>query len=234
MPADITPQMALAISKNDKASFKNYLVGHNGELISALRSCVQAAEPNLIYLYGISGSGKSHLLFSAMRLAQQEVIHTSYLSLTDRKVGEQMLGSVDVAHIVCIDDVHAWAGEPAKEEALFALFEQIKRAGGQLIISAQQAPQYCGFKLPDLVSRLSSGLVYALQELSEEQQFEALKLRAKHRGLVMADNTVRYLLSRSSRDTSEIFDMLDRIDQASLLEQRKVTIPFLQALLKKS
>lgn len=234
MTIEITPQMALPIAHSDKASFRNYWAGHNNELVAALRSCVQLGEPKLVYFYGNSASGKSHLLFAAMRLAGQQAINTSYLSLADPKANEQMLSMVGVEQLVCIDDVHAWAGDCVKEAVLFTLFEQIKHAGGQLLIAGQQAPQHSDFSLRDLVSRLSSGLVYALHELNEEQQFEALKLRANHRGLVISDNTVRYLLSRSSRDTSELFDILDRIDQASLVEQRKVTIPFLQALLKKT
>ena len=225
--------MSLPIAQSDKASFKNYLIGDNSELVEALRSSVRIAEPKLIYLYGNSGSGKSHLLFAAMRLSKDESIATSYLSLANPKVNEQMLGMIDVRHLTCIDDVHAWVGDDGNEKALFTLFEQLKHSGGRLLISGKKTPQNCGFGLNDLVSRLSSGLVYGLRELTEEQQFEALKLRANHRGLVISDNTVRYLLSRSSRDTSELFDILDQIDRASLVEQRKVTIPFLQALLKK-
>ena len=233
MPSSTTPQMALPIGLCDKASFRNFCVGPNRELIEALRACVQLNDPKLVYLYGTNGSGKSHLMFAAMRLAGEEVINTSYLSLTDPKVNEQMLTMIDAGHLVCIDDIHAWSGDGAAEQALFTLFEQIKHADGRLLISALKAPDNCGFELTDLVSRLSSGLVYPLHALSEEQQFEALQLRANHRGLMISDESVRYLLSRSSRDTSELFDILDRIDQASLIEKRKVTIPFLQALLKK-
>lgn len=233
MSSPTTPQMALPIALSDKASFSNFCVGNNDELIEALHSCVQLREPQLVFFYGNGGSGKSHLLFAAMRLAGEEVINTSYLSLADPKVNEQMLEMIDAKHLICIDDVHKWVGDDDKEQALFTLFEQIKHAGGQLLISASQAPDNCGFELRDLVSRLASGLVYPLHALSEEQQFAALKLRANHRGLVISDDTVRYLLSRSSRDTSELFDILDQIDQASLIEKRKVTIPFLQTLLKK-
>jgi len=233
MPEFTTPQMALPIALSDKASFRNFCVGAHGELIESLHSCVQLREPKLVYFYGNSGTGKSHLLFSAIRLAAQEAINTSYLSLADPKVNQQMLAMIDAQHLVCIDDVHAWAGDDDREQALFTLFEQIKHAGGQLLISGLKAPAHCGFELRDLVSRLASGLVYPLHALTEEQQFEALQSRANHRGLVISDDAVRYLLSRSSRDTSELFDILDRIDQASLVEKRKVTIPFLQRLLKK-
>ena len=56
-------------------------------------------------------------------------------------------------------------------------------------------------------------------------------MRAKHRGLSIADDVVRYILTRSTRNTGELLGLLDKIDHASLVEKRKVTIPFLQQIL---
>ncbi len=225
-------QMVLPIALSDKASFENFYLGSNSELVHAIRSSVESAEPKLIYFYGNQSSGKSHLLFSATRLADTASIANSYLSLADPYVSQKMLEMVNTAGIVCIDNAHAWAGDEDKEQTLFALFEQVKHSSGRLLISAERTPDKCGFKLKDLISRLSSGLIYPLRDLSEEQQYQALKLRANHRALVISDKTFRYLLSRSSRDTSELFAILDRIDKTSLEERRKVTIPFLQAFLE--
>ncbi len=230
---ELPGQLAFPLSGNDKASFNNYWHGHNTELVTALESSVTIGEPKLIYFYGPSGVGKSHLLFAAMRLAKSEVINTSYLSLSDEYVTANMLAVADVKHIVCVDDIDAWAGDRDKERALFTLFEQIKHAGGQLIISSNKPPEVAGFIIKDLVSRLSSGLIYALHELNDEQRFEALKMRAKAKGLSISDDAVRYLQSRWSRDTGELFEVLEKIDYASLVEQRRVTIPFLQNLLKR-
>ncbi len=226
-------QLAFPLSVSDKASFENYWLGRNTELVAAIEASVKVAEPKVVFYYGPSGAGKSHLLFAAMRLAKHESINTSYLSLTDAYVSPDMLAVVDVEHLVCVDDIEAWAGDVDKERALFTLFEQIKHANGQLIVSATQPPELSGFVIKDLVSRLSSGLIYPLHELDDEQRFDALKMRAKHRGLSISDDAVRYLQSRSPRDTGQLFGVLDLIDHASLVEQRRVTIPFLQNLLKR-
>jgi len=234
-PADPTSgQLAFPIAGNEKASFENYWVGHNSELVSALRASLQTGEPKVIYFYGPSGSGKSHLLFAAMRLAKDEVINTSYLSLSDAYVSPAMLDVVDVDHVVCVDNIQAWSGNEDKERALFTLFEQIKHSGGLLLVSANQPPDASGFVIRDLVSRLSSGLIYALRELSDEQRFEAIKMRAQQRGLSMNDDVVKFLVSRATRDTADLFSILDRIDKASLAEKRRVTIPFLQDLLNRN
>jgi len=231
-PISDAGQLAFALAGEDKAGFDNFWVGHNTELVSALTTSVTTGEPKVVYFYGQHGSGKSHLLFAAMRLAKDEVINTSYLSLLDPSIELGMLEMVDLKHIVCIDNIQAWAGDEGKERALFTLFEQVKHAGGQLLISAHQPPEQTGFVIHDLVSRLASGLIYALHMLSDEQQLEALKMRANYRGLSMNDDALKYLVSRAPRDTASLFTILDAIDQASLVEQRRVTIPFLQKIFK--
>jgi DnaA family protein len=190
----------------------------------------------LVFFYGPSGSGKSHLLFAAAQLARSEVVNASYLSLENPlfQSGNSLplAEMVDVAHLVCIDDATACAGDLEQERSLFSLFEQVKHAGGQLLVAARQAPEQANFMLTDLESRLNSGLIYPLVALSDEQKFEAIKLRARQRGLKIGDEVVRYLLSRGSRDTRQLFEMLDTLDRASLIEKRRITIPFLQSIIK--
>lgn len=226
-------QIPLPLNLGDKANFENFWIGHNHELVTAIKSRVLTGEPGVLYYYGPHSSGKSHLLFAAMRLARDEVVNTSYLSLDNPSVTTAMLAAADVEHLVCIDNLEEWAGDEQRERALFTLFEQVRHYRGQLLISASHPPDQCGCKLADLVSRLSSGLVYPLRALTEEQQFEAIRMRAQLRGLSIADDAIKYLLRRSSRDTGELFTTLDTIDRASLIEKRRITIPFLQALIRR-
>jgi len=46
----------------------------------------------------------------------------------------------------------------------------------------------------------------------------------------MPEEVVQYILSRYPRDLRSLFDLLERIDRASLVQQRRVTIPFLRRL----
>ena len=46
----------------------------------------------------------------------------------------------------------------------------------------------------------------------------------------MPEEVVQYILGRYPRDMHSLFDLLDRIDRASLAQQRRVTIPFLRRL----
>ena len=133
--------------------------------------------------------------------------------------------------LVCLDDVDALAGERRWEEALFHLYNRIRERGACLVVSCASAPARLQLSLPDLGSRLSWGLVYQLRALDDDQRLLALQLRARQRGCDMPDETGRYLLRRLPRDMPALFDLLDRLDDASLVAQRKLTVPFVKSVL---
>lgn len=224
-------QLAMPLSVDQKASFDNFWPGGHQELVASLKDTVEHGQPPLVYCYGPKASGKSHLLYAAMRLASELQVNTSFLPLTDSYINTEMLALVDVANVVCVDDINAWAGDNRKERALFSLFEQIKASDGCLLITAANAPSEQGFVIPDLVSRLASGLLYPLHELSDQQQRAVLKLRAREKGLDIADDVLKYLTQRSSRDTAKLILLLDELDYAALVAKRRITIPFVKQFL---
>ena len=47
----------------------------------------------------------------------------------------------------------------------------------------------------------------------------------------MSNDVADYLLRRCPRDMDSLFNLLNRLDQASLAAQRRLTIPFVRDLL---
>ena len=117
------------------------------------------------------------------------------------------------------------------ERAVFALFEQLRQRGGRLVVSAATAPGEVCFGLPDLASRLKSGGVYRLQSLDDTGRLKALQIRARFRGFDLPDETGRYLLNRTSRGPASLFQVLDTLDRAALVAQKRLTIPFVRSVL---
>ncbi|GAB1103251.1 MAG: hypothetical protein Sw2LagTSB_11380 [Shewanella algae] len=61
---------------------------------------------------------------------------------------------------------------------------------------------------------------------------QALQLRARIRGFELPEDVGRFLLNRLARDLRTLFDVLDRLDKASMVHQRKLTIPFIKEMLR--
>ncbi|WP_420824459.1 DnaA regulatory inactivator Hda [Sulfurivermis fontis] len=226
--ADVERQLTLRIGLRDSATFANFLPGDNA---AALHLLQQGGEP-FIYLWGAGGSGRSHLLQAACHAVTAGGGSPAYLPLAGlADTGVAMLDGLEQMSLVCLDDLQAVAGNAAWEEALFHLYNRVRDAGGRLLAAADASPVTLGIQLADLRSRLAWGPVFQLQPLDDAGKLAALQLRARARGMDLSEEVGTYLLRRCPRDMQALFELLERLDQASLAAQRRLTIPFVRELI---
>lgn len=225
-------QLALNLRLRDGSSFGNFHVGANAHLLEGMRGLLcdppTVSGPATLYLWGESGSGKTHLLEAACRSVQARGAVALYLPLAAAGILPAALEAAEHAFLICLDDVQHIAGEIGWEGALFACYEAARRTGARLIVAATAAPAHTGFKMPELTSRFAGGSVYQVHGLSDDAKLEAIQLRARNRGFDIPAQVGRYILNRYPRDLASLFALLDRIDAQSLASQRRVTIPFLR------
>jgi DnaA family protein len=145
--------------------------------------------------------------------------------------GTEILDDIENCDLVALDDVQCIAGLAEWETALFHAFNRLRDAGKRLLIGAKASPRELGIELPDLQSRLNTALVFHLHELSDDEKLRALQLRASRRGLYLADEVGGYLLTHTGRSMDNLFSALEKLDEASLQAQRKLTIPFVKEVL---
>jgi DnaA family protein len=236
-PSSGREQLALNLRLRDASSFENYFVARNREAVERLQHAVRSlgsapqAPASWLVLWGEPGTGKTHLLEAACRAAQEQGQAPLYVPLAEKAgLTTALLEDVEQVPLVCVDDIDAVAGDATWEAALFALYERLRTHGGMLVLAAHTSPGAIGLKLADLATRLAAGLVYQLQPLTDEEKIAALRLRARRRGLEMTEEVANYLLTRFPRDMHSLFALLDKLDAATLVAQRRLTIPFLRGL----
>lgn len=231
-PLNQPSQLALDIRLDSGASFASYFVGANHEVVGAVRALAEGQGEPLLYLYGSPGLGKSHLLQASCRLAAERGQAVAYLPLqTALGWSPDVVEGLEALSLVAVDDVDVISVSPEWQEALFHLFNRIREAGGRLLLAAERRPADLGLQLPDLVSRLQWGLVLRLQDHDDEQKLAGLRFRARLRGLELPEETAAYLLTHCPRDLPLLFELLDRLDKASLVAQRRLTVPFVKQVL---
>ena len=220
-------QLALGMRLRTGALYGSFAPGRNSEILTALRS------PNALplWLWGARGSGKTHLLQAACAAAGAAA---AYFPLErSASLPPEALAGYERSPVLCIDDVDQVAGDPNWERALFRLFNEAAELRSRLIFAASVAPRQASWVLDDWRSRAAACVVYQLHELDDEGRIEALRLRAAQRGLQLPYETSEYLLKRMPRDLPSLFDVLDALDEASMVEQRRLTIPFIRDELEK-
>jgi DnaA family protein len=225
-------QLTLSLRLHDEARFENFYVGENHELCIFLKKMLVSAQNELVYIWGNSGVGKSHLLQASCQLVGQHHLAAIYLPLNNlHEISPQVLEGVEDFYLVCIDNIEKMAGLREWEEAVFHFYNRARENGLHLLVAGRALPRELSFLLPDLSSRLAAGVTYYVKPLTDSQKLAALQVRAQERGLVLSREVGNYLLNHYPRDMHALFKVLEILDQASFEAQRRLTIPFVKTVL---
>jgi len=226
-------QMALQISLEDSATFENFfVVDSNKQVVDYLVTDSSSRLDQFVFLWGANGAGCSHLLQAICHNFDAREATSFYLPLAQfRDYSPEIFEGLESFPLVCLDDLQAIAGHRDWELGLFSLFNRLRESGTRLLVAARCSPRELQVALPDLLSRLQSGIVFQVHGLNDEGKRKALQLRATLRGIALSDQVISYVLQRNDRSMQSLFELLERLDQFSLQSQRRITVPLLRELM---
>jgi DnaA family protein len=223
-------QLPLAVRIPDRAVFASFLPARNGEALEHVQRVVTGGPPGNVWLCGPSGTGKTHLLQAACAQAS-ETMRASYIPLAElARLGVGVLEGLQL-DCLCLDDLHEVIGQREWERVLFGVWRELQEAQGRLLVAAPAPPALLTWALPDLASRFAASAIFQLRPLDEAEQQAALKLRARVRGVELPDETSRWLQRHYARDMVKLYALLDTLDEAALVAQRRLTVPFIREVL---
>lgn len=231
-----SPQLPLRLRFPITKHFATLVAGDNQTAIDAVLEIVQNEKRSHaiaagIFINGPEGCGKTHLLSAAVS-AFPGAVYLPIAMLAAQ--AEAAIMAITETPLVCIDQVEAIAGQPRLEIALFDLFNRMREQGHRLLFAARLPPLHLGIGLPDLVSRLSSLAQFTLKPLSEIQRREVVAKHALQRGFSLEDGVLDFIFRRFPRDLHALFELIDRLDQQSLAQHRRITVPFIKQFIEKS
>ena len=233
---DSPVQLSLGVSLKDDATFNNFYVhcSTNRQVVDVLYQIATVKELHPHVIWGATGSGLTHLLQAVCHVAFQHQISAQYIPMRD-VIGfsaDDICDGLEGIPLVCLDGIDLICGHRSWESALFHLFNKLKDNGHGLIMASHTNPASTPILLADLKSRILGSTVYHVESLTDEAKCKALVMRAQARGMDMPQDVAEYILSRAARDTNHLFYILNRLDDASLREQRKLTIPFVKRFIR--
>jgi DnaA family protein len=212
--------------------FASFLPGRNREAVDYAGRVAAGEVSGVAWICGAAGSGKSHLL-QAVCARAGDTMRAGYLPLRDlAQLGVEVLEGLRQLDCLCVDDLEQVVGRIEWERALFGIVREAEDGGARVVVAAKSPPALLTWALPDLGSRLAASPVFQLRALDESEQQEALQLRARLRGVELPEETSRWLLRRFPRDMRALYEILDTLDEAALVAQRRLTVPFIRSVLR--
>ena len=113
----------------------------------------------------------------------------------------------------------------AHEEELFHSWNQAVHERRPLLMTAHAAPGDWGLTLPDLRSRLAATPQVHIRAPDDSLLEAVFQKLWRDRGVSIAADVARYVLTRIERSFEAVGRAVDRIDRASLAGQRPISVP---------
>jgi DnaA-homolog protein len=222
-------QLTLDLGTPPPSTFDNFFGGANAELVARLAELdsALAAGPladRTFYIWGESGSGRSHLLGALAHSAGPE---------RARFLGPQSALTAFAfdprVPIYVVDDCDKLSS--AQQVALFNLFNEVRAHPSAALVATGNAAPIALAVREDLRTRLGWGLVFHLAPLPDEHKAAVLKHAAKERGIALGEDVPAHLLTHFRRDMPSLMALLDALDRFSLEQKRAITLPLLRTML---
>jgi DnaA family protein len=135
-------QLHLPIRLRDSASVDNFFPAGNEEVFAAFNGWLNAnIDKSVLFLHGVIGSGRSHLLQAACRFVSEKELPSIYVPAGEPGINGEFISQLNPESTVCIDDLDQVVGDEHWEEAVLEVHERLLSSNGRLLLAALQPPR---------------------------------------------------------------------------------------------
>lgn len=231
-------QLPLKIGLREEVCFDTYIAEEEGvafKLAQFQQSLSDRQNDESFYVFGEDGTGKTHLLQAACRFVTEKNRASVYLPLADSSLPliADVLHGLEQTPLVCLDDVDHVMGDKDWELALANLIMRSKALGHQVVMSGRDDITSWSIETTEWLQALMSVMPIALKPLTRKQDIVlALQRHAQKLGFELPIEVGNYLVKQFSNDLQELLSVLKLLEQASFVEKRRMTLPFVKHILR--
>lgn len=193
-------------------------VAHAGVREIAETLVTLAAEQRfaLIYIHGLTSTGKTHLSVYCAGLLQSLARSVEVLSPTAARAWLAQRSNQQRAHpgsSLVIDDAERWIGLPAAEGEFTAVADAILQAKGLLVLLSSE-PAHAVKAAAHVKSRLAAGVQLQIGDPDEHDLDAILRAMSAQRGLKLTAPKRRFILARLPRTVPALTEYMSRLYKA--------------------
>lgn len=205
-------------------SFEETVVSQNNLLAhKLLLEVCEEGEVNFnpIYLFGRSGTGKTHFMMAAanaLRANGKRVIYVRSDTFTEHVVKAIRTGEMQTfrkgyrnTDVLLIDNIEVFSRKGATQEEFFHTFNTLHTEGKQIILSSNCPPAELKYIEPRLVSRFEWGITVPLQMLPKTEMHNLLKVHSQKLGFPLNEETSTFLIDTFGNNAKALLRALEAL-----------------------
>jgi chromosomal replication initiator protein len=218
-------QPHVATPRRRFATLETFVAGDSNRLAVASAELVvrQPGQLTPLMFWGSTGVGKTHLLEGIWTAARKSPERPTVIYLSAEQFTSQFLEALRGSGLpsfrqkyrgvglLVLDDLQFFVGKRATQVELLHTIDTFLREGRQLVFAADRSPAELSELGPELISRLSSGLVCRIEQPDHATRFGILGQMAKRMKLNVPADVQNVIAARLTSHARELSGALCRL-----------------------
>ena len=230
-----------------KYTFDNFVMGNSNRFAWASAVAVAnnpATAYNPLYIYGTVGLGKTHLIHAIgnaihashpdykILYVASETFTNDVISSIQANMREQLRDKYRTLDVLIVDDIQFIAGKVSTEEEFFNVFNTLRDANKQIIITSDMPPQAIGALSDRLKTRFGSGLITDIQVPDFETRVAILRNRIIQDHLEVGDDVVQLIAEHVTGNVRSLEGCLNGVVAYAGIAVKPITVELAENILK--
>ncbi len=227
------------------ASLSSFVSGRTNALAAASAEAVarRPGEMTPLLIYGPTSVGKTHLLEGIWTAARKGCRQLTAIYLSAEQFTTYFLEALRGSGLpsfrrkyrgvglLILDDLQFFAGKRATQVELLHTVDTLLRQGRQLVFSADRSPAELAELLPELTTRLESGMVCRIEPPDYATRLGILAQMAARRQMNLPPEVQQFIASRLTNHARELSGALCRLQATSEVLGQPIALPLAEEAL---
>jgi len=233
--ARLKEPVTAAFRLNPKYTFDSFVVGECNRL--AYSAALEISEDpgnryNPLFIYGDTGTGKTHLLHAIghtvkakglrMLLASAEQFTNQFVIALKNNRIDDFHRKFRSADCLLVDDIQFLSGKAQTQECLLYIFNDLYENNCQIVVTSDRPPRAISSVTKKLRSRLEWGLIADFGPPDLETRLAILRVKAKQFNMSLPPEVLRFLATEFQHNIRELEGALNRVVTYSRLSGTKL------------
>ena len=227
-------------SKTAEFTFENFVQGSSNKL--AYAACYAVASNagdkdydhigdmyNPLFIYGPSGLGKTHLMYSIKNMVERCFPDVSLIYISGEDFTNQLIEAIQFkrtpefrekfrrADILIIDDIQFIANKTSVQEEVFHTFNFLYEDNKQIIFTSDKPPKDINPLEERLRTRFEQSMIADIQPPDIELRMAIIKQKAKNLHIELSSEVVTYMADRLKSNIRQVEGAIKKIAALSFL-----------------